>query len=133
MKLKSVEFKNFGSYGSSIQTVNFSDIPSFYLIVGENGHGKSTIANVIRFVLFGKVPNKTLKDLVNRFNGGAWGKLHFESSKGQDVVVERTADPSSIKLYVDGKPYDKALKKGPGEYLIDELVEIGRASCRERV
>ena len=124
MKLKSVEFKNFGSYGSAVQSINFTDIPSFYLVVGENGHGKSTIADVIRFILFGKVPNKKLKDLVNRFNGGAWGKLQFESAKGQDVIVERTADPSSIKLFVDGKPYDKALKKGPGEYLTDELVEI---------
>ncbi len=124
MKLKSVEYKNFGSYGSAVQSINFTDVPSFYLVVGENGHGKSTIADVIRFVLFGKVPNKKLKDLVNRFNGGAWAKLHFESARGQDVVVERTADPSSIKLMVDGELYDKALKKGPNEYLADELVEI---------
>lgn len=41
MRIKSVSFKNFGSYGNKDQTVEFSnETGNFYLVVGNNGAGK---------------------------------------------------------------------------------------------
>jgi exonuclease SbcC len=123
MKISSLEFRNFGSYGSTNQVISLEGESSFNLIVGSNGNGKSTIADAIRFALFGKVPNKKLKDIVNRHNGKAWVRIKFSTSDGKRVVVERTADPTSITLTVDGVPYTKA-NQGPSEYLTEQLIEI---------
>ena len=53
MKIISTEWKNFNSYGNSLQKINFEDDHGeLYLLLGGNGHGKSTIAEVITFSLY---------------------------------------------------------------------------------
>ena len=47
MKINSIEFKNFASYGNQVQTIEFEDQAQLYLTLGKNGHGKTTIANSI--------------------------------------------------------------------------------------
>ena len=48
MKIQSIEFKNFASYGNLIQKLEFEDDSSeLFLTLGKNGHGKTTIANAI--------------------------------------------------------------------------------------
>jgi len=40
MKLHSIEFKNFASYGNRVQKIDFEDVGNLYLVLGENGAGK---------------------------------------------------------------------------------------------
>lgn len=41
MKIKSIEWKNFGSYGNKLQKIEFIDNQgNFYLVLGQNGSGK---------------------------------------------------------------------------------------------
>ena len=64
MKIKSVEFKNFASYGNRVQVIDFDkDKSDLYLVLGGNGAGKSTLAKVITYLCYGKVEGSTLKDL----------------------------------------------------------------------
>lgn len=125
MKIKKIEFKNFTSYGNRVQTIELTD-SGFYLVLGENGWGKSTISDVIKFILYGTLgPNgRKLKDIPNRINGGAWGKITLETNQGKLVEVERGLEPTTISLVIDGEPYKKAGTKGPSDYLADELLEI---------
>jgi hypothetical protein len=41
MKVLSIQFKNFGSYGNKVQTIKFSDISNdLFLVAAGNGFGK---------------------------------------------------------------------------------------------
>ena len=59
MKILDVSWKNFNSYGNTIQRIDFdNDKGDLFLLLGGNGHGKSTIAEVITFALYGKIERK---------------------------------------------------------------------------
>lgn len=123
MQILSLEFRNFNSYGNRIQRIEFPQDAAFFLVQGPNGVGKTTIKEVIEFVLYAKVSGKKLKDMPNRINGSAWAKMEL-LTKNKHVVVEAGLEPSLISLTVDGVPYNKANLKGPREYLTEELLEI---------
>ena len=124
MQILKIEFKNFNSYGNKVQVIEFPREQSgFFHVVGQNGFGKTTISEAIKFGLFGKVDGKKLKDIPNRINGGAWVRITL-MTKNKEVIVESGIDPSFINLWVDGVQYDKANTRGPREYLTEELLEI---------
>lgn len=52
MNIKYIEFKNFQSYGNQLQRIDFSDSSNFAVIVGDNGAGKSTISDIIKFAIY---------------------------------------------------------------------------------
>lgn len=123
MRLSKIEWRNFASYGNKIQSLSFDDNSNLYLVVGENGAGKSSISDVITFGLYGKLDGKKLKDIPNRINGNAWVKITFFSN-GEEYTVERGLDPSVFNLYVGGVLYDKAGAKSIQDYLVDEIIQI---------
>lgn len=123
MRLTKIEWRNFASYGNKIQTLVFNENTGLYLVVGENGAGKSTISDVITFALYGKLEGKKLKDIPNRINGNAWVKITFISN-GEEYSVERGIDPSIFNLYVNDTLYDKAGSRSVQEYLTDDIIQI---------
>jgi len=123
MKLTKIEWRNFASYGNKIQSLTLDENTGLYLVVGENGAGKSTISDVITFGLYGKLDGKKLKDIPNRINGNAWVKITFVSN-GEEYMVERGLDPSLFNLYVNGDLYDKAGSRSVQEYLTDDIIQI---------
>lgn len=121
MKLNKVEWRNFASYGNKIQSIEFDkDKSNLYLLVGENGAGKSTISDVIIFGLYGKIDGKKLKDLPNRVNGNLWVRITFESNNSI-YVVERGLEPSVFNVEVDGIQYDKAGIRSVQDFLMDAI------------
>jgi DNA repair exonuclease SbcCD ATPase subunit len=123
MRLSKIEWRNFASYGNKVQSLSFDDNSNLYLVVGENGAGKSSISDVITFGLYGKLDGKKLKDIPNRINGNAWVKITFFSN-GEEYTVERGLDPSVFNLYVSGVLYDKAGARSIQDYLVDEIIQI---------
>jgi DNA repair exonuclease SbcCD ATPase subunit len=125
MKLLSVEWRNVGSYGNQLQKIEFpQDETGLYVVTGGNGHGKSTISDVITFNFYGRLVNKKMKDIPNRINGNAWTKVCFISNKRQKIVIERGHAPSLFVVSVDGVPYEKSGKSNVQQYLEDEILEI---------
>ena len=122
MKIKKVIFKNFASYGNTLQTLDFEDT-SLFLVLGGNGFGKSTLANVIKFLCYGKVEGVNNGELPNRINKNLWGSIELES-RGRHVKIERGLAPNIFKVYINGVEYDQAGKMNTQEYLEEEIFEI---------
>ena len=78
MKINSIEFKNFASYGNQAQKIEFEDQAQLYLTLGKNGHGKTTIANSIIYALYGKDEGVKLADLPTRINKELWVKINLQ-------------------------------------------------------
>ena len=110
MKINSIEFKNFASYGNSIQKIEFKDEAELYLTLGKNGNGKTTIANSIIYALYGKVEGVKLSDLPNRINKELWVKINLQC-KDINVVIERGLSPGKFKVMMNGVEFDKAGKR----------------------
>jgi DNA repair exonuclease SbcCD ATPase subunit len=123
MQIEKVTFRNFGSYGNKTMILEIPQDPSFFLIQGKNGHGKSTLSDVIKFAIFGKLENKKLKDMANRLNKNAYVKVEMMTRKGR-VEIERGIEPGLFKLKVNSKDIDKAGKRSVQEFLEEELLEM---------
>jgi DNA repair exonuclease SbcCD ATPase subunit len=123
MKISRIRFKNIGSYGNKIQEIQLSSSGGFYVVLGGNGVGKSTISNVIKFCLYGKVDGKKMGDIPNRINKEAWAEIELEA-KGKHVIVERGINPTIFNVRVDGNDYDRAGKSNVQKYLEEEILEI---------
>jgi len=123
MRINSIEFKNFASYGNSIQRIEFGDEAQLYLTLGKNGHGKTTIANSIIYALYGKVEGVKLADLPNRINKELWVKINI-TCKDMLVEIERGLMPGRFKVMVNGVEFDKAGKRSVQEYLEEEIFGI---------
>lgn len=124
MRIQSIEFKNFASYGNSIQRLEFEkDNSELFLTLGKNGHGKTTIANAIVFALYGKVEGVKMADLPNRINKELWVKINLQC-KNTEVSIERGLAPSKFEVKLNGIEFDKAGKRSVQEYLEEEIFGI---------
>lgn len=124
MQLTQVKFRNINSYGNRWQTINFDPAnPGLYQIFGENGTGKSTISQVLKLGLYGKVQGKTIAKCVNRINKSGEVNISFESRLGT-VDINRTFLPNSLTLKIAGVEYKEAGVKNVQEYLEDNLIGI---------
>ena len=125
MKIRRIDWRNFGSYGNNTQTVSFDQSQgNFYLVVGSNGAGKSTMSDVIKFGLYGKVDNKKMKDLPYRFNSSLYVKIEVEKNPTTVAVVERGIAPNFFRLYINGVEYDQAGKKNMQDFLEEEILGV---------
>jgi exonuclease SbcC len=123
MKIENISFRNFGSYGNRLMELTLPDDPGFFLVQGKNGHGKSTLSDVIKFAIFGKLENKKLRDIANRMNKHAEIRIELTVRKGT-VIIERGVEPGYFRLFLNGKIIDKAGKRSVQEYLEEELLEM---------
>ena len=123
MRIESVEWKNFNSYGNVPQRIDLGNGGDLYLLLGGNGNGKSTISEVITFSLYGKLENKKKSDLPNRINKNLWCRI-VVISKGKKITITRGVSPGLFEVDIDGVPYDTSGTSNVQDYLEYELFDI---------
>lgn len=124
MRIDYIEFKNFASYGNQKQRLSFEqDKSELFLTLGKNGDGKTTIANVIIYALYGKVEGVKLSDLPNRINKELWVKIALQCGT-INIEIERGIAPSKFTVLINGVEYDRAGKKSVQDYLEEEVYGI---------
>lgn len=126
MKILKVKGRNFGPYGSNWIEFDFSNTTGgCYALIGQNGVGKSTIMEIIQFALFGKVANKKLKSLPNRFNQNLEVYIEIQASQ-KNIIIERGIDPTYFRVSVNGDASfgDKAGKLDVQDILENEIYGI---------
>jgi exonuclease SbcC len=123
MKIESVEWRNFNSYGNSTQRIDLGNGGDLYLLLGGNGNGKSTISEVITFSLYGKLEKKTKGDLPNRINKNLWCRI-VVVSKGKRISITRGVSPGLFEVDIDGVPYDTSGTSNVQDYIEYELFDI---------
>lgn len=106
LKMKWIRARNFMCYGN--EWVRFDIKNGITQIVGENGNGKSTIFEIMHFVLFNSAfrPKITKSDLINDQN-----MKQLEAEMGFDIIdegmvvehiVSRGIKPDYFKIIKDG-------------------------------
>jgi DNA repair exonuclease SbcCD ATPase subunit len=99
---KKIEYRNLLSTGNTPTIINLNDHAST-LIIGKNGHGKSTILDALTFVLFGKAfRNVSKTSLINSVNnGGTLVKIEFTIAKREFTII-RGMKPNIFEIWQDG-------------------------------
>lgn len=124
MKINSIEFKNFASYGNRPQKIEFEkEVAELFLTLGKNGDGKTTIANAIIYALYGKVEGVKLSDLPNRINNELLVKISLTCGS-INVDIERGLNPNIFIVRLNNVEFDKAGKKSVQDYLEEEVYGI---------
>lgn len=123
MKIESIKWRNFTSWGNAWHELHFDGDSSLSLICGENGAGKTSISNLVTYMLYGQLDDFTLKEIPNRINRNMEGYITV-SSRGRKVVVHRGLNPQSFDVEVDGKPVETAGKANIQAYLENEIIGV---------
>lgn len=118
-----MSFRNFKSYSNILTEISFEDNSSLNLIVGENGTGKTSIAECATYLLYGKLENFNAADIPNRINKAFYGKIELDCD-GHRVIIERGLNPSLFKVEIDGTVVDTAGKSNVQTMLEDNYFKI---------
>jgi len=122
LEFKSIEFKNFLSYGNTPQKIEFNH--GMNLIVGKNGSGKSAcLLDTLTFVLFGKPYRKIkISELINRTNKkNMYCKCEFVINGVEEYIIERGLKPDLLKIYKNGEEMELLSSK---KLIQDEIEKI---------
>ena len=103
--------------------ISFEGTSSLNLIIGENGTGKTSIAECATYLLYGKLENFTASDIPNRVNKNFYGKIELDCD-GHQLIIERGLNPSLFKVQIDDEVIDTAGKLNVQSMLEDNYFKI---------
>ena len=110
MKLTTIRWKNFLSYGNTMTEVDLDNHKSNN-IIGKNGRGKSVFVDAVHYLLTGKPFRKVKKpQLVNTVNKKGLIVEGEISHLGKHYVVKRGIKPPIFEILCEGKPLDEDSK-----------------------
>lgn len=128
MKINRISWKNYKGLADGVIEANGRDV----VITGKNGAGKSSLASIIPFVLFGKVTGSLRKyEDGHDFPDGLIHCAEIEFDDGtrflREVTDAKTGGGTMTKLYIDGEKVGKTefdtkvhlLTNGGGEFVIN--------------
>ena len=131
LELSSIRFRNFLSFGSKWQDVNF--LHGINLVLGldrdkdrSNASGKSSFLETIPFALFGKVNRNIKKDQIVNWKSRKNCEVQIDFAKGDDdYTIYRALKPDKLIVSINGRdlPID-AKKLDFQKKLEDDILNI---------
>lgn len=107
MRITKISWRNIGSFGNKIQTIDFSNNGQLWHLSGKSGAGKSTLLSLPILALYGKTKDVKVGDIANRVNKKGW--IKFECMVNNDeYIIERTFSPSNLSITKNGELLDRA-------------------------
>ena len=106
MKIKKWSWRNICSYGNRLQTIEISENPQLILVYGQNGAGKSSIAEALTVSIYGRSLRKKMAIIPNRLNRNAYTSTVFQTNNGDEIELERGIDPNFSNLKINGNQYN---------------------------
>lgn len=124
MKFLKLKWKNLLSYGNKIQEYTFSDTPELILVQGENGAGKSSIKEALTVSAYGKSAIRKMKDIPNWINKSAYTYNEFETSSGDNIIIERGIDPNFSEIKINGVSHNLPDKRKIDDFIENDLLNL---------
>lgn len=123
MFLRKIEFRNIGSYGNKITTLEFPKDGCIIQLKGRSGSGKSTLLSLPTLLYYGKLNGVNKSQVANRTNQHGWirGEINHNGSK---YVIERSFQPNSLKIYKDGRDVEIVGAKDGQDYIEENIINI---------
>tara|TARA_R110001592_G_scaffold233168_2_gene490754 strand:+ start:1213 stop:2952 length:1740 start_codon:yes stop_codon:yes gene_type:complete len=120
VNFKDIKFKNILSYGN--KECKFSFKEGLSSITGRNGHGKSTIIDILSYNLFGQPYRKIkINELVNRVNKKNLLTESVLEINDVEYKIIRGLKPAIFQIYKDGEEIELLSSK---RLIQDELNDI---------
>lgn len=134
MKINKWWWKNLGSYGDIVQTIDFlPDKGELILLTAKNGQGKTTMLNALDMGLYGEILNKkgkrmSQKSIPNRINGNMECGVEFSTKEYDNITISRALSGGlKTTLHENGEPNTKAKKI---QDRIDEIIGFDMESFK---
>lgn len=119
-KLKKATISGFLSITE--ETIDFTELGKLTTIMGENGHGKTTLFNFIEWMFYGVTAGRPVAGIISKKCDHAHGELELEY-KGQNIVIvrDRGAKGTGLKFTVNGNDVQGNASKDIQAVLRDTL------------
>lgn len=130
LNLKSVEFKNFLSYGNRPNKVDF--LPGVNLVLGydhetgkSNASGKSSFLETVPFALFGKLERGNKKDQIINWKNRKECEVNLDFSKDDNNYrITRGIKPNVFDIYENGSLINKPSHVKDYQSILEEIIGL---------
>ena len=123
VKFISLKFKNILSYGNKESEFVFKN--GLSSITGKNGHGKSTIIDILSYNLFGQPYRKIkINELINRINKKGMYTESVLLINDIEYTIKRGIKPNVLQIYRDGDEIELLSSKRLIQDEINEILSI---------
>ena len=125
-KIRKLTFQNMFSYRKKTNIIDFTRLNGIVGLLAQNGHGKSSIVDIIQFIIFDKCSRGGANEVINDNSDSFSCLLEFEMSNNIYVIEKKGKRnsrnvkgeaKSSVKVDID---YYKINKDGSSEKLKGE-------------
>ena len=123
MFLRKIEFRNIGSYGNRLTTLEFPKDGCIIQLKGRSGSGKSTLLSLPTLLYYGKLNGVNKSQVANRTNQHGWIRGEINHN-GSEYVIERSFQPNDLKIYKDGRDVEIVGAKDGQDYIEENIINI---------